>query len=327
MIVGWISKALPQWISWVNAMKRLNVLLPFILIMCIGGSVIAADLPTLTDRQTDLLNRYFANWYTTFGTDLAAVYAGTADAITLADNEKITFGTGSDVANYFDATDLVWDDGTNKLMELSDAGTTGSLSFTDNSSVVFGTGDDLVLYWDATDFIIDDSGGNELGKITDNGTTGTLTMSGDIVADNYNVGTSEIRVDTVELSNSEIKNLAATPKTLVAAQGANTIVEFISAVLILDYGSEVLTESDDDLVIEFEDGQDLTASIEATGFMDAAADTIAAYPLVAVATLAASAASNKAVQLLNDSGEYAGNASNDTTMTVKVSYRVHLDGL
>lgn len=168
--------------------------------------------------------------------------------------------------------------------------------------------------------------------------TGTVDITGPVTASGMIVGTSGvsaggaadsyIMTDTIELSNADIKALRATPKTLVAAAGANTIVEFLSAVLILDYGSEVLTESDDNLVIEYEDGQDITAAIESTGFIDAAADQMAFVNSAGIASMTAATASNKAIQLFNTGdGEFGGNASADTTMTVKVNYRVHADGL
>ena len=139
---------------------------------------------------------------------------------------------------------------------------------------------------------------------------------------------SMIRIDTVELSNVNIKALRATPITLVAAPGAANFIEVISAVLILDYGSEVLTESADNLVIEYNtSGVDITAAIESTGFIDAAADTLKLV-YATITDVSAANAVNRAVQLFNTGdGEFAGNASNDTTMTVKISYRIHNAGL
>lgn len=133
-----------------------------------------------------------------------------------------------------------------------------------------------------------------------------------------------IQVATVELSNADIKALVSAPKQLVAAPAAGSMIQLISAVLVLDYGSEVLTESDDNLVIQYQtSGQDATAAIETTGFIDAAADTVAIVAPSAIATVASANLAANALTLFNTGdGEYAGNASNDTTMTVKVTYRV-----
>ena len=134
--------------------------------------------------------------------------------------------------------------------------------------------------------------------------------------------------DTVELSNADIKALRATPKQLVAAPGVNKFIELVSAVLILDYGTNVLTETADNLVIEYNTSSvDITGAIEATGFIDATADTIKIV-YATITDVSAANAVNKAVQLFNTGdGEFGGNAAADTTMTVKVAYRVHADGL
>jgi len=152
--------------------------------------------------------------------------------------------------------------------------------------------------------------------------TATGGLSSGSAADSF------IYTDTIELSNANIKALRATPITLVAAPGADKFVEVISVVLILDYGTNVLTETTDNLVVEYNtSGVDITGAIEATGFIDAAADTIKiAYPIIT--DVSAANTINLAVQLFNTGdGEYAGNAANDTTMTAKVNYRIHAAGL
>ena len=58
---------------------------------------------------------------------------------------------------------------------------------------------------------------------------------------------------TVSLTAAEIKALAATQKTLVAAPGADKYIEVLGITAILDYGSEVLAEpsAPDDLEIVY----------------------------------------------------------------------------
>jgi hypothetical protein len=83
------------------------------------------------------------------------------------------------------------------------------------------------------------------------------------------------------------------------------------------------------MVIQYNtSGTDATAAIEATGFIDAAADTMYFVKGADIAGTAAANFVNKALELFNTGGdEYAGNAGADTTMTVKVTYRIHADGL
>lgn len=88
-------------------------------------------------------------------------------------------------------------------------------------------------------------------------------------------------VDVV-ISSAEILALDTTPKTLVAAQGANKAILLESAVFFLDFNTAAYTGVDagDDLNIKYTDGVGVTAAtVETTGFLDQSADTYAAaYP-------------------------------------------------
>src|SRR3954462_11707948 len=88
--------------------------------------------------------------------------------------------------------------------------------------------------------------------------------------------TPVINVATVTLTNAEIKALRATPKTLVAAPGAGKMLEFVSAQLKLVAGANVLTESTANLAVKYTDGSGAAVSqtIECTGFIDQAANTM-----------------------------------------------------
>lgn len=130
----------------------------------------------------------------------------------------------------------------------------------------------------------------------------------------------------VSLAVGDIKALRATPFELVAAQGAGTMIEFVAAVLKLTAGSEVLSESTDNLVIEYDDGSGIAVSqvIECTGFIDQAADTQTNAKTEVNAIAASSAAENKNLVLFNNGdGEFAGNASDDAALDVHITYRVH----
>lgn len=150
-------------------------------------------------------------------------------------------------------------------------------------------------------------------------TTGAVTGIASVAYDN---GTGLYQTD-VTITAAEMKAIRATPHTLIAAV-ASSIIEFVSVVIVMDYGSEVLAESDDNLIVEYEDGRNISAAIETTGFIDQAADQVAIINAADVPTMTAAAAVNKAVQLFNTGdGEITGNASNDTSFTLKVTYRLH----
>ncbi len=177
-----------------------------------------------------------------------------------------------------------------------------------------------------------DGGGTRsvAGRIHDVDSSG-VWVEFSIVPRASTVGSSDmaatlIKYATVSLTNADIKALRATPKTLVAAQGANKVIELVSAALELVAGTEVLTESADDMAVRYTDGSGAIVSqaIEATGFLDQAADTMSNAQPKIDAIVASADGQNKAVVLHNTGdGEYAGNATADATMTVKVAYRVH----
>lgn len=127
------------------------------------------------------------------------------------------------------------------------------------------------------------------------------------------------------IAAEDVKTLRATPVTLVPALGTGRILEFLSATLVLDYGSEVLAETDDNLAIKYTNGSGVAVSdtIEMTGFIDQTADTVTRGVPVkdAIVTLAGSA--NQALVLHNTGGgEMTGNASDDSVLTVFTLFRV-----
>lgn len=167
------------------------------------------------------------------------------------------------------------------------------------------------------------AGGN---AISTSGSSATLTVA----VDSNSIDTDELVEDTIQqaqvtLTAAQIKALAATQITLVAAPGAGKAVHFMGALLKLNYGSEVFTESADNLVIKYTNASGVAVSdvIECTGFIDQSADTITSAVPVKDAIVAASACENQALVIDNNGdGEFGGNASNDSTISIDVSYRV-----
>ena len=131
-----------------------------------------------------------------------------------------------------------------------------------------------------------------------------------------------IRTVKVSLTNAQIKALATTPITLVAAPAANHVLKFMGAMFELHAGSEALTEAGDNLGIKYTDaaGVQVSQTVEMTGFIDQVADTVTnAEP--AIDSIVTSAASQgQALVLDNLNANFAGNASNDATLDVYVSY-------
>ena len=168
---------------------------------------------------------------------------------------------------------------------------------------------------------------NNAGSVVKNGSTSAGYL--DFYEDSDVDATAFVResVAIVDVTNSQIKDLADTAVTLVAAPGSGKWLEFCGASLWLDYGSEALAEpsSPDDLRVSYvnDAGAAASADIVASGFITATADTGAFTIPVSIAGTVATNLVNKALVLVNTGGDYTGNASNDTVIRVIVRYRVH----
>ena len=134
-----------------------------------------------------------------------------------------------------------------------------------------------------------------------------------------------VQFATVSIAAANIKTLRATPVELVAAPGADKVLELVSATLGLDFGSEVLAESADNLAVRYTDGSGVIVSqtIETTGFIDQSVDTLTNALPVLDAIVAATGSVNQALVLHNTGdGEFTGNASDDAALDVHIAYRV-----
>ena len=134
-----------------------------------------------------------------------------------------------------------------------------------------------------------------------------------------------IRQADVVLTAVQVKALRATPITLVAAPGAGKAIFLQSAILKLNYGSEVFAETTDNLAIKLTDGSgaEVSQTIESTGFIDQAADTYTTA-FGKIDAIATAVAMENAVIVIHNTGdgEITGNASDDSTVSVRVFYRV-----
>lgn len=130
---------------------------------------------------------------------------------------------------------------------------------------------------------------------------------------------------TVNVTSAELLALRATPKTLVDAPGAGFLLEFVSAVLMLDATATAYAENagGSNLGVRYTNGSGakVSSDIESTAFIDQTADTMTTAVAIKDAIVAKSASENKALVLHNiGAGELVTGTG---TLRVAVSYRIH----
>lgn len=128
----------------------------------------------------------------------------------------------------------------------------------------------------------------------------------------------------VEVSSAEMLALAASPKELVPAPGANKVLEFVSVVIKYIAGDTGYTESNANLVVQYSGGQDVCTAIDATNFIDQTDDEIRvahASESALATTVDLEALKNTSFTLDNNgAGEWT---DGDGKLDVRIVYRVH----
>lgn len=133
---------------------------------------------------------------------------------------------------------------------------------------------------------------------------------------------SHIQQVDVTVSSAEILALNATPKALVAAPGAGYVLEFVSAIFFLDYGSAAYANNGILSVRETDDsGQALSVAVLLAPFLAQTADTI--LPVQALDTGLALTEDTPMVLSMATGESITG----DSPMRVRVLYRVHATNL
>lgn len=138
------------------------------------------------------------------------------------------------------------------------------------------------------------------------------------------VGGELIRTVKVSLTAAEIKAMETTPKVVVVAQGANKVIEFVSAWARLNDDG---TDYDDaaaqgDLAFAYvdESGTVVSGVVDADGFIDATEERHCTFVPASVASATVAQAENVALVFFNDGDAFT---TGTRTMDVWVSYRMH----
>lgn len=121
----------------------------------------------------------------------------------------------------------------------------------------------------------------------------------------------------IHIPSSEVLTLFSIPKVIVPAQGAGKVIEFISAVLFLDYGTTQYITAGNLRFHMATTGTIVSDQIDTGDFMDEAADT---YRVVQVLSQDISLEDNEALTLMCKT---ADPTAGDSPIDVRVAYRIH----
>ena len=158
------------------------------------------------------------------------------------------------------------------------------------------------------------------------GLTGLTVASGTVTLPANTILTAAVEDNLVQyadvqITNAQVKLLASTPITLVAAPGANRAIIVHRILLVADASNTAWVEpsAPDDLVLQYADGVDITGAtvIEGTALV-ANSVNVRTYGMLEAAVVPDV---NAAVQIFNNGGNWTGgNAAN--TMSIRTWYSV-----
>lgn len=133
----------------------------------------------------------------------------------------------------------------------------------------------------------------------------------------------EICVEVTTLTSAQVKALNGTPIEVVPSPGADKMLVFHGAMLVLKYGSNVFVVGGD-LQIEYDDGGDLavTGAIDMTNFIINNKNAVINAIPVADAWDDAADVTDENLAIVNVGGAIAGNAAADNTIDVHVWYSI-----
>jgi len=121
----------------------------------------------------------------------------------------------------------------------------------------------------------------------------------------------------VHIPVSEVLTLFSAPVEIVPAQGAGKVIEFISAVLFLDFGTTQYITAGNLRFHMATTGTIVSDQIDTGDFMDEIADT---YRVVQALSQDISLEDNEALTLMCKT---ANPTAGDSTIDVRVAYRIH----
>jgi len=137
------------------------------------------------------------------------------------------------------------------------------------------------------------------------------------IRDGDGIVAGKIMEREILIPTAEVLTLFSAPKEMVPAQGAGKVIEFISAVLFLDYNTTQYATAGNLRFHMGTTGTVVSDQIDTGDFMDEAADT---YRVVHALYADESLEDNEALTLMCKT---ADPTAGDSPINVRVSYRIH----
>ncbi len=138
------------------------------------------------------------------------------------------------------------------------------------------------------------------------------------IADTEGKTAGKIYEKIIDITSAEIKLLVTAPKLLVDAPGPKKVLEFVSAVLYIDYNSTTY-DTNTSLTVQTVTGNTaLSGAVTGTNFLHKTAD---AYTVMAPLGTAAGVVTD-----VNDGLELVAigiPATGNSPMKIKIAYRIH----
>lgn len=129
----------------------------------------------------------------------------------------------------------------------------------------------------------------------------------------------------VSLSEANIKDMAAAPVEVVAAPGANKIIEFISAILIYDRDTATYTGGGD-VTIEYSGGATVSTTVTAANSFGSGTDEVFSFMRLNAAG-GYTQDVNTALDITNASAAFVDPGTAAGIARLQITYKIHSTGL
>ena len=164
-----------------------------------------------------------------------------------------------------------------------------------------------------------------INKVDLKDTLGVTTNEEAITANTADIATLNSGNYTIAtLSPANIVAMDATPVTVLAAQGAGTVIEFISAVLVYDYDTATYAFGGD-TTIKYDGGPAVSVVLDATDGFGAGADSV--FTMAALNNAGGFTMPENAGLVITAAAGFTNPGTAAGVGRLHITYKVHITGL